>query len=44
VARLIGERLSKAVGQPVVVENKAGASGAIGVAEVAKADPMATRC
>lgn len=39
VARLIGERLSKALGQPVVVDNKSGAAGAIGVAEVAKAEP-----
>jgi tripartite-type tricarboxylate transporter receptor subunit TctC len=39
VARLIGERLSKQVGQPVVVDNKSGAAGAIGVAEVAKAEP-----
>ncbi|MGV3570664.1 MAG: Bug family tripartite tricarboxylate transporter substrate binding protein [Ramlibacter sp.] len=39
VARLIGERLSKAVGQPVLVDNKSGAAGAIGVAEVAKAEP-----
>lgn len=39
VARLIGERLSKQTGQPVVVDNKSGAAGAIGVAEVAKAEP-----
>jgi tripartite-type tricarboxylate transporter receptor subunit TctC len=39
VARLIGERLSKSLGQPVVVDNKSGAAGGIGVAEVAKADP-----
>ncbi|TFY96797.1 Bug family tripartite tricarboxylate transporter substrate binding protein [Ramlibacter rhizophilus] len=39
VARLIGERLSKRLGQPVLVENKSGAAGAIGVAEVAKAEP-----
>lgn len=39
LARLIAERLSKSVGQPVVVENKSGAAGAIGVADVAKADP-----
>jgi tripartite-type tricarboxylate transporter receptor subunit TctC len=39
VARLIGERLSKAVGQPVLVDNKSGAAGAIGVAEVARAEP-----
>jgi tripartite-type tricarboxylate transporter receptor subunit TctC len=38
VARLIGERLSRALGQPVVVDNKSGAAGAIGVADVAKAE------
>ena len=38
VARLFGERLSKSLGQPVVVDNKSGAAGAIGVAEVAKAE------
>jgi tripartite-type tricarboxylate transporter receptor subunit TctC len=39
VARLIGERLSRRWGQPVVVDNKSGAAGAIGVADVAKAEP-----
>ncbi|KQT09702.1 Bug family tripartite tricarboxylate transporter substrate binding protein [Ramlibacter sp. Leaf400] len=39
VARLIGERLSRSLGQPVVVDNKSGAAGGIGVAEVAKAEP-----
>lgn len=39
VARTIGERLSKALGQPVIVDNRSGAAGAIGVAEVAKAEP-----
>ena len=39
VARLIGERLAKSLGQPVVIDNKSGAAGAIGVAEVAKAAP-----
>lgn len=38
VARLFGERLSKTLGQAVVVDNKSGAAGAIGVAEVAKAE------
>lgn len=39
VARSVGERLSKAVGQPVIVDNKAGAAGAIGASEVARARP-----
>lgn len=38
VSRLIGERLSKSLGQPVLVDNKSGAAGAIGVADVAKAE------
>ena len=38
VARLFGEKLSKSLGQPVVVDNKSGAAGNIGVAEVAKAE------
>ncbi|WP_395058158.1 tripartite tricarboxylate transporter substrate binding protein [Polaromonas sp.] len=37
VARLIGEKLSVKYGQPVIVENKAGAGGAIGTDFVAKA-------
>lgn len=39
VARLVGERLSKSLGQSVVVDNKAGANGALGAAEVARAAP-----
>ena len=38
LARLIGPHLSKAIGQPVVVENKVGASGNIGADFVAKAE------
>lgn len=39
VARLIGQPLGKALGQSVVIENKAGASGTIGTANVARANP-----
>lgn len=39
LARLFSEKLSARVGQPVIVENKTGASGTIGNAYVAKASP-----
>lgn len=37
IARLIGERLGSAFGQPIVVENKPGAVGTIGLQVVARA-------
>ena len=39
LARLIGQHLAAALGQPIVVENKVGAGGIIGTAFAAKAAP-----
>jgi tripartite-type tricarboxylate transporter receptor subunit TctC len=39
VARLIGQRLSVSLGQPVVIENKPGAGASIAMETVAKAPP-----
>ena len=39
IARIVQPRLSEALGQPVVIENRGGAGGALGTAEAAKAAP-----
>ena len=39
VARLVAERMQAALGQPVVVDNRAGGGGMIGSEAVARADP-----
>src|SRR5512146_2790493 len=39
VGRIVGERISSAVGQPVVVDNRGGAGGSIGAEVVARAAP-----
>jgi tripartite-type tricarboxylate transporter receptor subunit TctC len=39
IARVVGQKLGAQLGQPVVVENKAGANGNIGAATVARAAP-----
>ena len=44
VARLIAQPLGVALGQNIVIENRAGATGAIGTQAVVSAPPTATRC
>ena len=39
IGRLIADNITQSLGQPVIVENKAGAAGAIGSELVAKAEP-----
>ena len=39
IARIVGQEIAASLGQSVVVENVAGAAGAIGTRQVAKSDP-----
>ena len=39
IARVVGEAMHKELGQPVVIDNRAGAGGSIGTAAIAKAAP-----
>ncbi len=39
MARIVGEKLGASMGQSVVVENRPGAGGTLGAAQVAKAEP-----
>jgi tripartite-type tricarboxylate transporter receptor subunit TctC len=39
LARAVGERLQRALGQPVIVENRPGAGGNVGADAVARAEP-----
>ena len=42
LARIIGQKITEKSGQPVIIENKAGAAGNIGIEQVAKAAPDGT--
>lgn len=39
VARIVGEHMSKTLGQPIIIENVAGAGGTTGITRAAKAAP-----
>jgi len=39
VARIVGENMSKTLGQPIIIENRPGAGGTVGAAVVAKSAP-----
>src|SRR5437016_8300109 len=39
ISRIVTEKMSSILGQPIVVEARAGAGGMIGIASVAKSDP-----
>ena len=39
ISRILIEKMSSILGQPIVIENRAGAGGLTGIASVAKSDP-----
>ena len=39
VARTVGDAMGRSMGQPIVIDNKPGAGGTIGAAQVAKSEP-----
>jgi tripartite-type tricarboxylate transporter receptor subunit TctC len=39
VARTLGEAMSRGLGQPIIIENRPGAGGTLGAAQVAKSSP-----
>ena len=39
MARTVGDAMSRSMGQPIIIENKPGAGGTIGAAQVAKSEP-----
>ena len=42
IARIVGQKLSQGLGQQIVIENRAGASGNIGADAIARPRPTAT--
>jgi len=40
IARIVQNRLSEALGQPIVIENRGGAGGAVGTEAAAKSAPV----
>src|SRR5712672_2125260 len=42
VARIVGQKLGERIGQPILVESKPGAGGALAVNELMRADPDGT--
>jgi tripartite-type tricarboxylate transporter receptor subunit TctC len=44
IGRPLTDKMTEALGQPFVIENKGGANGMIGTTFVAKSRPTATRC